>query len=360
MKTGTFAEIMERWFVFVRPKVSDSTYYEYHGVVVRYLYHTVGCIPVPALCEAALMQALDSMEEKEFAEISPSTKAHVLTILRQILRYAAQEEGLRDIPLHCHVFGAGRRQGRCFDPRYTASLVSFCEKAGRPREYGVVLALFLGIRIGELCALQWSDIDLAYGIVHVRKTVKRVAPDPECTRTRYVIGAPKTESSYRDLPLSDFLWRRLSEFREEVTSESAYFLNGRTDRFVQPRSYEQSFKTWLRKCRIPDINVHSMRHSFATSCLMTGCDLKTLSEMLGHSSPTITLKMYVHSSMEEKRRAVNRISPRKPVRRRSAAGKPAVSDARKTDSLSYILPPVFSAVRWYARLFLYYTLEKAA
>lgn len=364
-----FSEIMDRWLLFIQTRVSGSTYYEYHSVVMRYLYRAVGTLPLSKLNEAELIRMLDALAEKrDEPGLSPSTLGHIVTILRQILHFM-KEESIADIPLHYRVHGAGRPRGRCFEAQHIASLVSFCEAAGRAREYGVVLSLYLGLRIGELCALQWSDISLRSGSLYICKTVKRVPADADCRRTRCVIGPPKTESSYREVPLPDFIWARLRILHEAVRSDAAYFLNGRTDRFVFPRSYEQSFKTWLVKCGIPDINVHSMRHSFATNCLMTGCDLKTLSELLGHSSPTVTLNMYVHSSMEEKRQAVNRLQKHKAAaagskrqgppagtnaRNRRNTGKNKNKAVRKTDSFPYISFSDASARRRLFRLYLYY------
>ncbi|WP_165444048.1 tyrosine-type recombinase/integrase [Lachnoclostridium sp. Marseille-P6806] len=364
-----FSEIMDRWLLFIQTRVSGSTYYEYHSVVMRYFYRAMGPLPLSELDEAALIRALDALA-KEHGEpgLSPSTLGHIVTILRQILHFM-KEENIADIPLHYRVHGAHRSRGRCFEARHVASIVAFCEASGRAREYGVVLSLYLGLRIGELCALQWSDISLCRGSLYVCKTVKRVPADADCRRARCVIGPPKTESSYREVPLPDFIWAQLRILHETVRSDAAYFLNGRTDRFVFPRSYEQSFKTWLVKCGIPDINVHSMRHSFATNCLMTGCDLKTLSELLGHSNPTVTLNMYVHSSMEEKRQAVNRLRKHKTsaeeskrqahpaginARNRRNTGKNKNRAVRKTDSFPYISFSDASVRRRLSRLSLYY------
>ena len=177
------------------------------------------------------------------------------------------------------------------------------------REYGLTLCLDMGLRLGELCALQWEDIDLENGILHIRKTVKKDETKDTDGNPKYqwIIGVPKSQKSYRDIPIPVPVEKRLKEFHSSVTDESCYFLNGRKDRFVLPRSYQASFRGYLKKMGIGDINIHALRHSFATRCLAKS-DARTVSELLGHSSPSVTMNIYIHSTMETKRKAVNSIS----------------------------------------------------
>lgn len=160
---------------------------------------------------------------------------------------------------------------------------------------GVLLCLFSGIRIGELCALKWSDIDLSNGLLHVTKTCQRIKSG---ISTKLVITAPKSASSARIIPVPEFLLNILKEFVPSNLNE--YFLSG-TEKAIEPRTMQYRFKSILKKVNLPSINFHSLRHIFATNCIALGFDVKTLSEILGHGTVEITLDRYVHSSINRKR-----------------------------------------------------------
>ena len=160
---------------------------------------------------------------------------------------------------------------------------------------GILLASVTGIRIGELCALKWSDIDLEKSILTVKQTVQRICNNGK--GTRLVISSPKSASSRREIPLPDFIVPILKNIK---SSDSAYILSG-NNKIVEPRTMQYRFKGLLKKLNIPYVNFHSLRHSFATSCVELGVDVKTLSEILGHSSVQLTLNRYVHSSIERKK-----------------------------------------------------------
>ncbi|MCI2048456.1 MAG: site-specific integrase [Lachnospiraceae bacterium] len=312
--TVTFQEVAVLWLKHIKSTVAPSTYLEYHRVTEVHILPALGNYTPSAVDSALLekfMSDLSGAPSDPGRHPSPTTVKHIFTILRQILHFAAAEGFMPEVNTRAPRFRTPPSAGRCFQSSDIPVLTAFAEKGGI-REYGILLCLDMGLRIGELCALQWADVDLENGILHVRKTVKRVENEqPGAQRCLMVIGEPKTRTSYRDIPIPDEIWARLRTFRSEAGSDACYVLNGRSDRFVLPRSYEHSFATWLEKCGIPAINVHSLRHSFATRCLQYGCGLKPLSEMLGHSSVSTTLNLYIHSNMDEKRDAINTLTGKK-------------------------------------------------
>ncbi len=166
---------------------------------------------------------------------------------------------------------------------------------------GILLCLFSGIRIGELCALKWSDINLNNGLLHVTKTCQRI----RCgNSTKIVITSPKSASSDRVIPLPEFLLNILREFAP--SDRNSYFLSG-NEKVVEPRTMQYRFKSILKKANLPSMNFHSLRHMFATNCIEIGFDVKTLSEILGHGSTAVTLNLYVHSSMNRKRECMEKL-----------------------------------------------------
>ena len=170
----------------------------------------------------------------------------------------------------------------------------------KTKDLGILLSLCCGLRIGEICALKWSDIDIENGTLYINKTVQRLKKEKaDQKKTELVISSPKSISSIRIIPLPMFLIEYLSEFKKNNVNES-YVISGSINIF-EPRSYQYYFKAFLQRENIRIFNYHILRHTFATRCIEKGVDIKSLSELLGHSNVNITLDKYVHPSLEQKR-----------------------------------------------------------
>ena len=172
---------------------------------------------------------------------------------------------------------------------------------------GVLLCMYTGIRIGELCGIKGADIDLKRGILTIRRTVSRITnPDISSggSQTIIFISTPKSLSSIRTIPLPDQI---IPFLRKWSVSDQLYFLTGNM-KPTEPRNVQRQFKNILKGCNLPQVTFHSLRHSFATLCIENGIDSKALSEILGHSSVKITLDIYVHSNMAQKKEYLNRLS----------------------------------------------------
>lgn len=170
---------------------------------------------------------------------------------------------------------------------------------------GILLSLNTGLRIGEVCALRWSDIDLEKAILRVRSTVARVKSSDNGKSTELIIDKPKTKTSLRDIPVPKRLMDILVSLYEKRKSE--YVISDK-EGFVSPRTYEYRFHRMLEKYHIRSVNYHALRHTFATRCIEHGVDVKTLSEILGHSNVAITLNTYVHSSIDRKREQLEKLT----------------------------------------------------
>jgi integrase len=162
-------------------------------------------------------------------------------------------------------------------------------------KFGILLALYTGMRIGELCALQWEDITDNH--IQINKTLMRIKTD-NC-KTEIKIGTPKSESSKRFIPTPQCLLPLINKFRK-----NGYVLSTEKLEFTEPRLLQIKFKNIITKCQIENINFHALRHTFATRCVEAGVDVKTLSEILGHSDVKTTLNRYVHSSFELKQKSM--------------------------------------------------------
>lgn len=171
------------------------------------------------------------------------------------------------------------------------------------KEFAILFVLLTGLRIGELCALQWQDIDIENKVIHVTKTILRVKSKEDIGKTKMIISSPKSDKSIRDVPIHEFLIIYLKKFK---TEDSYFFLSGDKN-YITPQTYYNFYKKFLKKLSINDYNFHALRHTFATRALLSGMDIKTLSEILGHSSIKITLDLYVHITEKEKYTQINKI-----------------------------------------------------
>lgn len=167
---------------------------------------------------------------------------------------------------------------------------------------GILLAMYTGIRIGELCALTWEDVDLKKGILTIRGTMQRIQYYEEGLHTQVSVSLPKSVSSMRKIPLPAFLLEHLQSCK---TPKTGYIIKGKQKAYAEPRTVQYRFASILNKCGIEIFNFHKLRHVFASKCLQQGFDIKTLSELLGHSSVQTTMNIYVHSDDERKRFLMN-------------------------------------------------------
>ena len=177
-------------------------------------------------------------------------------------------------------------------------------KANDYTSSGILLSLYTGIRIGELCSLTIDDIDISINKLHVWRTLQRI-PDrtSQKTKTKLIFTEPKTKKSKRDIPLPCFVVEKIKEMNY---SEGSFLLSG-TSTPIEPRTLENRYKKFMEELNIAETTFHTLRHTFATRCVEAQFDIKTLSDLLGHSSVNITLNRYVHSSYQLKVENMNKI-----------------------------------------------------
>ena len=168
---------------------------------------------------------------------------------------------------------------------------------------GIYISLSTGLRIGEICALKWSDINVADGTIAVSRTIERIyIIEGEKKHTELVINTPKTKNSCREIPMSKELLAMIKPLKKVVNDDFYVLTNG--ERPTEPRTYRNYYKGLMAKLGIPKLKYHGLRHSFATRCIEAGCDYKTVSVLLGHSNISTTLDLYVHPNMEQKKRCI--------------------------------------------------------
>ncbi len=171
--------------------------------------------------------------------------------------------------------------------------------------YGVLLSLYTGLRIGELLSLRWENVDLKNNFIVVKETICKISNDHKIIE---IVDVPKTSSSLREIPISSVVKKLLRELKSYQNGNSEYVVARKNGNKVDMRTYQDSFSRLLKRINVKHYGFHSLRHTFASRCLEMRIDIKTISELLGHANPTITLNRYVHTSIENKRNALNIIT----------------------------------------------------
>lgn len=274
----SFNDIAQKWFAYEKSKVKASTLKKYTDVSVDVVEKF--------------------KKQKLFEGFSSKYVSDMTVIIKSIAKWANKIYGYANKLSSVELPKAKRKKPDLLSEREQAVLQNYLFNRSDNTSLGILLSAFTGIRIGELCALKWNDIDLENKILHINKTVQRISAQSVTEKSKTVvnISAPKTEYSVRDIPIPEFLIEKL---KSNYSSDEKYLLSG-TCKLVEPRCLSYRFKSILKKVNLPSIKFHSLRHTFATNCLQQNFDIKTLSEILGHSDVSTTMKIYVHSSMERK------------------------------------------------------------
>lgn len=296
----TFREAAQGWLTQVREKRKPSTYIKYSLVYQKYVEKTFK--------DAALSQMTNSfVEERLFQEklsdtLPDSVYKSVYTVLKQILKYASVHYSLTVTPLKNLNSENRNKPIKVLSKSEQKRLIAALYQKMNLFKLAILLVLFTGLRLGELCALKWTDIDFENKILAVNRTVQRLYAEGSSTKTILMETAPKSEHSIQEIPLSAMLSELLINFR----NDKEYIFGG--DRPMEPRTMQYRFKGILKEAGLSETNFHILRHTFSTNCIEHGMDVKILSEMLGHSDVQITLNRYVHPSMDTKRKYMDSLS----------------------------------------------------
>ena len=302
-----FSALAEQWLASVSHGVKESTLAHYDYTLQRYLLPVFGAWKVHGLDEQRLEQGMLEVISPKSGNHKPlgaSSARECLSILRRICKYAAHLRLMRPVEILVKLPQFERVQTKPLSVQEQACLRDFVLEHPTTRKAGLLLQMQLGLRIGEVCGLQWGDFDLSAGVLTIRRTVSRIY----CRdgHTKVLIQTPKTRSSGREIPIPQELFTLLQRLHGGA-SEETWFLSGNAEKPVEPRCYRKSMQLYLRQAAVRKVHPHTLRHTFATTCLQAGCDIKTLSELLGHADPNITLRRYVHSNMNRKRRELERV-----------------------------------------------------
>jgi integrase len=273
----------------------------YFSLLKNHIQKNIGKIPLKRISENDIKDFI----AKETANYSPKTVHSVYSMLHLALTDAHERGYIGQIYSGIKLPKINNTVFRVLSPKEQKQLEKVLLQNSSRYDIGILLCLYTGLRIGELCALKWENIDLKNGTLSVLKTVQRIRNEDSRIKSKTMVffAEPKSISSVRVIPVPEFMVDMLKKYRKE----NGFILRD-DGRFTDTRNISRRFKKTLEIAGLPDMNFHILRHTFATRALELGIDVKTLSEILGHSGITITLNLYAHSLTEHKKKEMSKFN----------------------------------------------------
>lgn len=302
---------LDEWLKTKRLSVKESTYIRYRNTIQNHIKPDLGKYPLckisTSLMEQFVSHKLQGGRKDGKGGLSPKSVSDILVIVKESFKYAQSYGALVICSFDRISFKKNDQEMRVLSILEEQRLLSVLFKDFDRYKLGVFICLYTGIRIGELCALQWKNVSLAENAIKIKHTMQRLQSEDlnDLQKTRIIVTEPKSYAALRTIPIPEFVTDIIKPF---VGAPNTYVLSGGCKAIIEPRTMQNRFKTYLIEGQINDANFHSLRHTFATRCVEAGFDVKTLSEILGHSSVKITLDKYVHSSMQLKRKNMDKLS----------------------------------------------------
>lgn len=279
--------------------IKRSTYYNYKFIIEKYIIKEYKNQNIEKIRD------YNKYIQKLQKQLSSKTVRDIMCVLKAILNYYEEENQYKLKYKKINIPKLEKKEIKILTTKERIKLEKYCLKDNTLKSLGILLSLNTGLRIGEICALKWENIDLKEKNIYVKKTLQRIY-DTENQKTKIIIDKPKTENSIRCIPLNTKIYEELKKIKNGFEGNN-FFLTGVDNIYIEPRVYQKYYKNILKSCGIKEYNFHILRHTFATNCVRVGMDIKSLSEILGHSNVNITLNRYVHSSRKMKEKYLEKI-----------------------------------------------------
>lgn len=298
----TIREIAAAWKEYKRPYVKQSTMAAYVLILENHILPTFGednSLPEQSV-QAFVLHKIES-------GLSTKSVKDILIVLKMVMKFGVKKEWMTYY--EWDIKYPPNSENKVLDVLSVSNhrkILNHIQSHFTFMGLGIYISLSTGLRIGEICSLKWSDINVTDGILTVNRTIERIyIIEGEKKHTELVINTPKTKNSCREIPMNKELLGMLKPLKKVVNDD--YYILTNDERPIEPRTYRNYYKRLMEKLDIPKLKYHGLRHSFATRCIEVGCDYKTVSVLLGHSNISTTLNLYVHPNMEQKKRCIDKV-----------------------------------------------------
>ena len=302
MNRKQLSEVIDLWKPEKRQYVKKSSFSAYTLLIENHILPDFG--EMYAIEEADVQRFV---LQKIGVGLSHKTIKDILIVLKMILKFGAKNKWLAYIPFDIQFpTERERRDVEVLSRTDQKKIMNYIQEHFTFRNLGVYICLSAGMRIGEICALSWEDIDTENSVIRVTKTIQRIyLIENGVRRTELLLDTPKTKNSIREIPISRDLQRMVKPFKKIVNP--SFFVLTNDSKPTEPRTYRSYYKSLMKRLGMPALKFHGLRHSFATRCIESKCDYKTVSVLLGHSNISTTLNLYVHPNMEQKKKAIEQM-----------------------------------------------------
>lgn len=296
-----YKDIVNEWLFHQKRIVKESSYARYCHICEKHIIPYLGQYELSKISSLQLEHFIQFLLNEGRIDkkggLSKKTTSDIIVVIKAIFDYAK----VNQYDVNCHYEHLSIKKEKkeksvlsLPDQRkLQEALISHLNDLN----LGILICLYTGLRIGEICALKWEDIYLEEKVIHIKSTLQRIQTTGASNKTRIIISTPKSSNSTRKIPIPECLHPLLKEYQK---NNDAYVLTGEKEKFMEPRLLQYQFKNLLKELNIDYISFHGLRHTFATRCIELGFETKSLSEILGHATVNITLNQYVHSSLQLK------------------------------------------------------------
>lgn len=278
--------------------IKQSTKTIYQSYANKHLKPKLGNIQLKKMNKEMLQKFIDDLS----MQLAPKTVRAIYSMVKLCLKAAYEKNLVSNFFGNIRLPKAVSKEVRVFTKQEQKKLEQIIERENQDNDIGILICLYTGIRIGELCALRWENVNLDRKMITIDKTLYRVKDEIGSKATKVILSTPKSEKSVRDIPIPEFLAVKLAKLQKPEG-----FVINNNGKFIETAVYARRYKKLLELAGIEYIKPHSMRHNFAVRALELGVDIQTLSEILGHSNVSTTLNFYGHSLPEHKRSQMERI-----------------------------------------------------
>lgn len=302
VKEKTINQITEEWKEEKKKYVKKSTYAAYQLLIQNHIKPYFG-----DLYEVNEEKVQQFVFDKLDAGLSEKTIRDIIIVLKMILKFGIKNGYLEYIQIDAKF--PSKQEKKDLDVLSKADQKKFMEHLRNNftfKNLGIFICLSTGMRIGEICGLRWCDVDTVEGVIKVRHTLQRIyIIEGETRHTELLLDTPKTANSVRNIPMSSELLKMLKSLNKVVNEN--YYVISNDIKPIEPRTYRNYYKKLCKQLDIPELKFHGLRHSFATRCIESKADYKTVSVLLGHSNISTTLNLYVHPNKEQKKKTIDKM-----------------------------------------------------
>jgi len=298
--TLNFVEITRLWLKS-KQNIKVQSYQKYENIINNYIYDELGTILITNITRDNIMNFFNKLRNKN---IALSTQKTILYVIKASLEFAYNNNYCNYIDLKSIKIKKVNKTIYVFSKEQQLLLENTLKTSMNIRKLCLLICLYTGVRIGEICGLKWENINFNTNSLEIKRTIQRIKNTSGSNpKTILIESSPKSLTSNRIIPIPSFIIEYLKQFK----NNSNYFILSNSEKLYDPRQFEEFYKRLLKKCGINYANFHTLRHTFATRSIESKMDIKTLSEILGHSSVEITLELYVHPSYELKKSSIENL-----------------------------------------------------